>query len=155
MSTNYYFVDIASNLVAKKHNAQVEVIFNQAKASLEQVGYPKGYIEQKTLNWEDAFTKTRSKIHIGKRSAGWKPLFQTSSNYAGVQEMKKWYKEKQMKYVIEDEYGEVLTWAQLESELMTWDGKKSHVETMRNDYPSMADDYFVVDGYEFTTREFS
>lgn len=60
-------------------------------------------------------------IHIGKRSYGWKPLFELHENaYSSVEEMKEFIN-KHKKYIrIFDEYGTEFTLDELQKELIEW-----------------------------------
>ena len=60
-------------------------------------------------------------IHIGKRSAGWKPLFARHDKaYRSVREMKKFIKEHNSYIRIFDEYGNEYGLDGLENELINW-----------------------------------
>lgn len=117
-------------------------------------------------------------IHIGKRSCGWLPLFQSHSVIKSVKDIEEWSRLPGV--IILDEYDEVLTWEQLKKELIDWnggvDGKipKEYYEVDPNsphhdpDMPNYtpvshfaygngkyASRYFKdAEGYEFTFDEF-
>lgn len=60
-------------------------------------------------------------VHIGKRSNGWKPLFQRHKNaYSSVKEMMKFIEENQEQIRIFDEYGTEFTLEGLDAELVSW-----------------------------------
>ena len=94
MSTNYY-MNIANQ----------ELVYRYFPDEYEIVEYP-------FLSYE---------IHIGKRSIGWKPLFQVHEKaYQSVSEMKKFIREHQSDIKIFDEYKRELTLDELEDELINW-----------------------------------
>ena len=60
-------------------------------------------------------------VHIGKRSCGWKPLFQTHKNaYDSVEEMKNFINRHKNDIRIFDECGEEFDIKGLEDELINW-----------------------------------
>jgi hypothetical protein len=64
-------------------------------------------------------------IHIGKRSSGWKPLFQTHNKaYHSVKEMILFFKREEEKFMIFNEYYEELTLEDLIEELINWADKQ-------------------------------
>lgn len=117
-------------------------------------------------------------IHIGKRSCGWLPLFQSHKGIKSVKDIEEWSRWPGV--IILDEYNEVLTWDQLKKELIDWNGgaegkiPKEHYEVDPNspyydsDMPNYtpvshfaygngkySSDYFKDrEGYEFTYNEF-
>lgn len=91
-------------------------------------------------------------LHIGKRSCGWKPMFQETDWYGSVKEIKHFYDQYKDVVDIIDEYGEVLNWSQLEEALINWKGERSHLNP--NDYDYIDNNFlkFVFkdkEGYEF------
>ena len=59
-------------------------------------------------------------IHIGKRSGGWLPLFQSHPGIKSVKDIEHYCTMPDVK--IYDEYGMELTWEQLKEELIYWNG---------------------------------
>jgi hypothetical protein len=59
-------------------------------------------------------------IHIGKRSCGWLPLFQSHNGIKSVKDIEEWCKLPDV--TILDEYDEEFTWEQLKEELIYWNG---------------------------------
>lgn len=60
-------------------------------------------------------------VHIGKRSNGWKPLFESHPKaYSSVQEMISFFKKHLSDVVIEDEYGKAYSLDSLKKELIDW-----------------------------------
>lgn len=65
-------------------------------------------------------------VHIGKRSCGWKPLFQNHDNaYKSVNDMKKFIEFHKQDIRIFNEYEEEFTLDQLEDELINWDEQQT------------------------------
>ena len=115
-------------------------------------------------------------IHIGKRSAGWKPLFEAHDNaYTSVSEMLNFIMNHPEIHIF-DEYGESLSIVQLKEELINWaedqerrmiyyddyigdiEAPIDHVEMDRRDNrnPWLKIQYWHdKDGYDFTDRPFS
>lgn len=60
-------------------------------------------------------------IHIGKRSMGWKPLFQEHSGaYGSVKEMLRFFEDHSDDFELYDEYLETMTLDRLKEELVDW-----------------------------------
>ena len=59
-------------------------------------------------------------IHIGKRSCGWLPLFQSHRGIKSVNDIEEWCKLPEV--TILDEYDTVMTWEQLKEEFIYWNG---------------------------------
>ena len=115
-------------------------------------------------------------IHIGKRSAGWKPLFEAHDNaYTSVSEMLDFIMNHPEIHIF-DEYGESFSIAQLKEELIDWAENQEkimihyddyigeiqspidHVEMDRRDNrnPWLKIHYWHdKNGYDFTDRPFS
>ena len=73
-------------------------------------------------------------IHIGKRSAGWKPLFEAHDNaYTSVSEMLNFIMNHPEIHIF-DEYGESLSIAQLKEELIDWAEKQEKRIIHYDDY---------------------
>ena len=116
-------------------------------------------------------------IHIGKRSVGWKPLFENHKHaYNSVSELLEFLKKYHNRIEIYDEYGELHTIEQLRKELIDWAAKQEkrtihydnyigdietpidHVEMDQKDNrnPWLKIQYWHdKDGYDFTDRPFS
>lgn len=97
MSTNYYMLSQDKNFVKKY--------------------FPKEY----TLTDTPIFGY---EIHIGKRSMGWKPLFQEHKNaYDSVEGLVDFITKHSV--VLYDEYGSLLTEKELKEDLIDWGEKQS------------------------------
>ena len=59
-------------------------------------------------------------IHIGKRSCGWLPLFQSHRGIKSVKDIEKWCELPEITII--NEYDEEFTWEQLREELIYWNG---------------------------------
>lgn len=116
-------------------------------------------------------------IHIGKRSCGWRPLFEAHSDaYDSVSGLLDFLRKYQDKVEIYDEYNELHTIEQLKEELINWaknqerriihyddyigdiEAPIDHVEMDRRDNrnPWLKIHYWHdKDGYDFTDRPFS
>lgn len=116
-------------------------------------------------------------IHIGKRSAGWKPLMEAHNNaYDSVSSLLDFLQRHQDKVEIYDEYNELYTFDQLKEELIDWVENQErrvlhyddyigdiqapidHVEMKQRDNrnPWLKIRYWHdKDGYDFTDRPFS
>lgn len=113
-------------------------------------------------------------IHIGKRSYGWKPLFQEHKNaYTSVSEMMQFIREHP-EIQIFDEYGDSFSVDQLKEELVDWaeyqkkriieyegvgkiQAPIDHVEISEreSEWSLIQVSYWHdKDGYDFTDREF-
>ena len=86
-------------------------------------------------------------LHIGKRSAGWKPLFECHNElFTSVKEIKKYYDNNKEFLDIINEYNEYLTWEQLEEELINWN---------RDNINSISHIFMVENNYEATEKVFN
>lgn len=116
-------------------------------------------------------------VHIGKRSSGWKPLFEAHENaYNSVSGLLDFLQKYHDKIEIYDEYNELLSISKLKEELVDWaeNQKKriihyddyiggiqapiDHVEMDQRDdrHPWLKIKYWHdKDGYDFTDRTFS
>ena len=73
-------------------------------------------------------------IHIGKRSAGWKPLFEAHDNaYTSVSEMLDFIMNHPEIHIF-DEYGESFSIAQLKEELIDWAENQEKIMIHYDDY---------------------
>lgn len=94
MSTNYYMMTQDKTFVRKYFPNEYEIV------------------DEPYLGYE---------IHIGKRSAGWKPLFARHDKaYKSVREMKEFIKEHEDYIRIFDEYEREYNLEELEKELIDW-----------------------------------
>lgn len=59
-------------------------------------------------------------VHIGKRSGGWLPLFQSHRGIKSVKDIEKWCELPEITII--NEYDEEFTWEQLKEELIYWNG---------------------------------
>lgn len=59
-------------------------------------------------------------IHIGKRACGWLPLFQAHPGIKSVQDIEMWCKNPEVR--IYDEYDSELSWEQLKTDLICFNG---------------------------------
>ena len=104
MGTNFYMITTNKKLVEKYFSSEYELI------DAPYFGY---------------------EIHIGKRSGGWKPLFEAHSNaYSSVKEMKEFIRRHKKDIRIFDEYDREFSLEELEDELITW-GEKQAVKYMK------------------------
>lgn len=116
-------------------------------------------------------------IHIGKRSCGWRPLFEAHEKaYDSVSGLLDFLQTNQNKIEIYDEYGDLYTIAQFKEELINWAEDQErrmiyyddyigeiqspidHVEMDQRDNrnPWLKIKYWHdKDGYDFTDRPFS
>ncbi len=154
MGTNYYFENKKSIEESRQYNEGLEELISTFKTKLIEYGCDKDRLLDKLDDIRYSNGKMSKEIHIGKRSAGWKPLFEIQKEYHGVSGMKKWYEQNKEDWNIVNEYGEQLTWDNLEKELIKWSGEKSHIEFMNNNYLHSRG-YSIIDGFEWCEGEFS
>lgn len=96
MSTNYYMLSQSKGFVEEYFPGEYELV------DVPMFGYA---------------------IHIGKRSIGWKPLFQEHKNaYKSVSELMDFIKLHAITHAIYlyDEYGTILTEKELKENLLDW-----------------------------------
>lgn len=89
-------------------------------------------------------------IHIGKRSCGWKPLFQEHKNaYTSVSEMMQFIREHP-EIQIFDEYGDSFSVDQLKEELVDW---AEHQKKRIIEYEGVGKIQTPIDHVEISERE--
>lgn len=134
MSTNYYFKFTGVTLYAFG-NARESTTFSRLIKEMED-----------TLN-------ELKYIHIGKRSVGWKPLFQKTEFFSSVEEVENFHNENKGRLTIVDEYDNEFTLDGLRSALFDWNkkdiGARSHLDVVTS-FEAYADK----DGYEFLNADF-
>ena len=136
MSTNYYF-EVKNNEEVINKIQEISQFIN--KESIKKIEYD--------LKW----------IHIGKRSAGWKPVFQAQEYFKTIEELKQFYDNNQEKLNIKSEYDQIMTWEELDKELIQWspEGLSSVDEANKNDYNYNNQYYKDKIGYEWIDSDFS
>lgn len=92
-------------------------------------------------------------IHIGKRSVGWEPLFERTKYFNSVVEIKEYFYNNQHNLLIKDEYGNLLSFDELETELINWN--KDNALIQKHCHDSSDDFYSDSEGYAFANFEFS
>lgn len=133
MSTNYYFKVVDAINISFKGNDSI------IKKDLME-----------TLNQE---LSKASYIHIGKRSVGWKPLFQRTKYFSSVEEIEKFYNENKENLIIINEYEETLSFKDLKMQLIDWNKDKPDVNEHESD--GYITYYQDKDGFDFSLEEFS
>ena len=123
MGTNYYFKP-------KKE----EEIMSCIKAKVP-------YIE------DTSDIKELLRIHIGKKSMGWKPLLRATKYYRNTTELEIFYQKNKELIEIVNEYGDVKEWDDLERIMLTY--REDENETV----PELQS-YIDEQGNEWTEREF-
>lgn len=140
MGTNFYF--------KIKTDIQIDIpIGGEIKQSiLEKIHYA----------MQDATT-----IHIGKRSGGWLPIFQKTTYYSSVKEIKDFYIQNKNYLIIIDEYDMKYSLEELEAEIFDWNkdnpNAKTHLSLNRDIQYGTPQHLYYKDpeGYEFSSTEFS
>lgn len=111
------------------------------------------YVYSYELNRVDVLAR----IHIGKRSVGWKPLFKCTEHYSSVDEIISFYNCNKNNLKIEDEYGNDLSLDDLMNGLVLWNkydnDAKEHVLIGVEDLSGCY--YKDNKGYDFTTDDFN
>lgn len=154
MSTNFYFESAKSKEETQEFNEELIEIAKEYLDKLLELGCDEDnvqYLYSETL-WK--LEREPKSIHIGKRSMGWKPLFQSQEEYDSIHTMKKWYESNKNKWRIVDEYDKYYSWEQLLEDLIYWnrnnDNAQSHLK-----YDGEYGNYYIKDGVEWTDGEFS
>lgn len=115
MGTNFYMITKSKKLVEKYFPYEYEIVDSP------YFGY---------------------KIHIGKRSYGWKPIFREHKNaYDSVEGMKMFISKNKKSIHIFDEYNEEFSLEKLEDELITW-GEQQEVHYMKHIPEGVPDEVF-------------
>lgn len=129
MGTNYYFEVKNTNEIIEKVRLVSPFITNEVLNKIQAELY---------------------EIHIGKRSAGWKPLFAKTSYYSTIDELKTFYNDNKDNLIIKSEYQNEITWEELEKELINWlPNGKTHMDNLDGYW---SDKYYIDNnGYQWTT----
>lgn len=110
-----------------------------------------GKIKENIINKINMLLEDVTELHIGKRSVGWYPLFESSEYYSSVEEIKNFYLTNKDYLDIIDEYNRTYTLEELEDELFNWNKDnleaKSHLDLSPNYYLDK-------EGYEFLRNSF-
>ncbi|MBP1308935.1 hypothetical protein JOD82_001955 [Paenibacillus sp. 1182] len=146
MSTNYYFRNKEEYSKITKINQLVQ---NKIKDIVNEIGNivrDGDEVQEITHKIEQATYMECSLIHIGKRSLGLKPLFKVQKEFSTLNQLQTFYYENKDKYEIVNEYGEVIDWNGLKTELIHWKGERIH---------QGSDILYDEDGYQWKVHEFS
>lgn len=115
MGTNFYMMSRNKELVEKHFPFEYEIV------DTPYLGY---------------------KIHIGKRSMGWKPIFREHNKaYNSVEELKAFIRKNQKDIHIFDEYNSEFSLEELEDELITW-GEQQEIRYMKHIPEGVPDEIF-------------
>lgn len=150
MSTNYYFENIASKVLTDKFNTKLAEATAELVSQFEQLGLERTEYRKVT----DALYRLEReplRLHIGKRSAGWKPLFAIQAEYTGIKGMQEWYEANKAEWIIVDECEKQITWDELTVELLEFNKNNPKALTHFNDMF----DYEIIDGHEWVNGTFS
>ena len=150
MSTSYYFEHNESKRQCDTFNAGLTKQIAVTEEHLQQLGL--GYEDYKQVV-DALFTLERQprRLHIGKTSMGWKPLFEMQAEYRGITGMREWYKKNRAEWRIINEYDVELTWEELEERLI----KYSHLNPTAKSNTIIGRSYRLEDGYEWSDSPFS
>ncbi|MCM3274197.1 hypothetical protein [Paenibacillus elgii] len=148
MSTNYYLrnQEEYSNhkTIMEERNRMIEQIMKQ----LQEWNTAEDDLYDIKFRIENVANVGYEEFHIGKRSRGWKPLFEKQKGmFTSVKELKEFYVANANKYEIVDEYGTVLTWDELKKELIDWNGERENGDR--------SDNYTDSEGYTWARYQFS
>lgn len=128
MSTNYYLRNKEEynnhSTIMQQRNKIIEGIMKQ----LEEWNIYGENLYDIQYRIENVANVGYEDIHIGKRSSGWKPLFQKQEQFSSVRELKQFYLNNSDKYEIVNEYGVIYTWEDLEEELINWNGQRENCD---------------------------
>ena len=146
MSTNYYFRDKNEFANYTEINKKIDEKIDSIIADLSTIVTDEYELSEIRSKIENASHVSYEMIHIGKRSVGWKPLFQKNEGFSSVAELKIFYEANREKYEIVNEYGDVFDWDGLKNELIDWNGSRRDTGH---------DIYLDTEGYAWTEHEFS
>ena len=95
-------------------------------------------------------------IHIGKTSAGWKPIFESQEYFKTMDELESFYEQHKETLAMEDEYGTEYTWEELKERLFNWNptGKSNVRNADKEKYNYNGSYYRDNRGYEWTKSNF-
>ena len=85
-------------------------------------------------------------IHVGKMSAGWKPLMQANKHFQSIQTLKQWYDQSKDEYNFINEYEDIVSFEEYLLEIHEWN---QNPENKRHDFSLGAD------GFDWAHQEFS
>lgn len=146
MSTNFYLRNKEEYEKSQEANKKIKSKIKEILKEMEPFIEDEEKIKRIEWELEENTTVGYEEIHIGKRSAGWKPSFEKQEQFSSVRELKDFYQNHQDKYEIVDEYGRVYDWETLVEGLIEWN------PTGREE---LHDSYKDEDGYIWSNYEFS
>ncbi|PFJ28951.1 MULTISPECIES: hypothetical protein [Bacillus cereus group] len=120
MSTNFYLRNKQEFIKTQEINNNVKFKIKEIVEEIKKIVNDEDKVERIKWNLEESVEVGYEKIHIGKRSSGWKPSFEKQEQFSSVRELKIFYHNNQDKYEIVDEYNRVYDWGGLVKELITW-----------------------------------
>lgn len=122
LSTNYYIRTYEKEVADKYFPDEYASVALPEGSTLWRIDGKKIYIpSQDELVYYE--------IHLGKRSAGWKPLFQThKSAYSSVKSMLYFLTRHRDDFRIYDEYDKIMSINELKEELVDWAVGVAHVK---------------------------
>lgn len=151
MSTNFYLRNKKDYERSQKANTVIEQKINEIVKEIKSIIDNEDEVRKIQWKLEDYSYVGYEEIHIGLRSAGWKPSFERQEQFSTVRQLKEFYQNNKENYDIVDEYGKIYDWEGLENDLI-----KCNPEGRENNHDSYKNEsYKDEDGYIWHRYEFS
>lgn len=132
MSTNYYFkVKDIIDIVPKDKSSKLK---ESLIADLKEI------------------SKDLTNIHIGKRNAGWEPIFKRTKYFSSVKDIVSFYESNKNDIIIVNEYDEILTFEELDKQLLKWNIKNENAKKHEDD--CVFSFYRDSEGFYFSVEDF-
>lgn len=146
MSTNFYLRNKQEYIRSQEINSNIKIKIKEIIEEIKTIVDDEDKVRRIQWDLEESAEVGYEKIHIGKRSVGWKPSFERQEQFSSVKELKDFYYNNKEQYEIVDEYGRPYDWEGLVEELISWnpEGKENTHNFYRDE-----------DGYIWHRYEFS
>ena len=145
MGTNFYLRNKQEFQHSQEKNNVIELKINEMIQQIQTIVDEEEIVRRIQDELEEHARVGYEKIHIGKRSFGWKPSFEKQEHFSSLRELKQFYHDNKDRYDIVDEYGRKYDWAELETELIL-----SNPDGKEHDDSYKDPDGYIWHEYEFT-----
>lgn len=134
MGTNFYLRNKEEFSNSQEKNKEIELKINEIVQQIQAIIDEEECVRRIQNELEEYAQVGYEKIHIGKRSFGWKPSFEKQEYFSSVRELKQFYHHNKDTYDIVDESGRIYDWAGLEAELILSnpDGKEHDEDSYKD-----------------------
>lgn len=127
MGTNYYFRNKEEQIIKSNFDKKVDSVIKEALGILRKVVIVDRHLNEIESKIREHTYYDCEMIHIGRASFGWSTIFQAYDQFSTVKQMREFYESNKHRYEIVNEYDRVLTWEELETDLINRPKGSSHI----------------------------